>query len=94
MPWWLPALVPVAVGLSVGAYGAGLGRTWRAVLSLDPFATVPVAGLLIVAIGGGLGIVLGLALTVTRRGLAGPTAYAFGVGLTCGVMIGFVTGPG
>ena len=93
MPSWFPALA-AAVGVAAGAYGYTLGGNWRGILSLNPHDSVAPAGLLMIAISGGLAIVLGLVLTLTRRGTVGPLAYACGVGLVCGVMLGFLTGPG
>lgn len=92
-PSWFPALA-AAVGFAAGAYGFRLGGDWRGTLSLNPLDSVAPAGLLMIAISGGLGILLGLVLTLTRRGTVGPLVYACGVGLVCGVMLGFLIGPG
>jgi len=95
MPWWSPILVFAPIGTAAAIYGYMIGSQWRAVLIGSPHDPAPAAGLLMVALAGGVGTVLGLALTVSRWRHIGPSLFALGVGLTCGVVIGFVlTGPG
>lgn len=94
LPWWLPAVGFVAVGAAVGSYGFTLGTTWRSILSAHPLDPIPADGLLVSAIAGGSACIIGLVVMVSRRGPVGPGLFAIGVGLICGVMLGFVTGPG
>jgi len=94
MPWWSPVLVFVPIGAAAAMYGFLFGSQWRAVLTASPRDPTPGAGLFVVAVVGGLGIVLGLALTVSRWRHIGPSLFALGVGLTCGVLVGFVAGAG
>jgi hypothetical protein len=88
---WIPVLAPVVTGVVAATYGVAQGTGWRQFLATSPHATGPAVGLLIVAVIGGLSLVGGLVLvtsTHSRRSI-GSSLFAFGVGLSCGVVIGF-----
>jgi hypothetical protein len=87
---WGPALLAVSIGVLAAIYGFGLGTHWRDVLAASPQDPGPASGLLVVAIIGGFSLVGGLVLMTSAqiRRLVGPSLFAFGVGLSCGLAIG------
>jgi hypothetical protein len=92
---WHPALLSIPVGAAATFYGFGLGEEWRVTTATMPLDPGPAAGLLAVAAVAGLSVVSGLWLLLTNRGPGiGPSLFALGVGLSCGVAIGFFIGPG
>jgi hypothetical protein len=91
---WIPVIAPVFIGLVSATYGFAQAAGWRHLLAVSPSDAGPEAGLLAVAIIGCLSLVGGLLLLTSahsRRSI-GPSLFVFGVGLTCGVAIGFVGG--
>jgi hypothetical protein len=90
----LPLFTAVVAGIITFTVGTTLGTEWRTILQASPLDAAPAAGLLTVAVIGGLGIVGGLTVMTGTRWAIGPGLFATGVGLSCGVVIGFLVGAG
>jgi hypothetical protein len=90
----LSLLTAFVTGIVAFTVGATLGTEWRAILQASPLDAAPAAGLLTIAVLGGLGIVGGLTVMTGTRWAIGPGLFATGVGLSCGVVIGFLLGAG
>jgi hypothetical protein len=90
----LSLLTGIVIGIIAFTIGATLGTEWRAILQASPLNAAPAAGLLTIAVIGGLGIVGGLTVMTGTRWAIGPGLFATGVGLSCGVVIGFLVGAG